>query len=271
MTHRHHWLVALSATLPLAIATGAMAEVDRPPSPGSALYGTTPARPAVGRPGASRPNENRANENGPAESRPTERRPAEGSRVSRSVHGGGARVVAPPALNGRWQDRECVPLLGAISVPPLYIVRHYEFDDQRKRWNLSADVFNNDRCRIDTKLLTYRGRGTFRVTGLSKVGSNVYEASFVMQSWQATPSSREGTLALFNGRCGSGFFDEGRLLDLARTGCSLIGLRPLAQVSTGNELVRVADGKVFLGARPFVRGHGNERPTQLSSYGLTRL
>jgi hypothetical protein len=261
-----------------------MAQAERPP--GSALYDPDSARAVAGRAAVRRAVEGRpaggppvasaAAESPPVASRGVEGGPAEGrlakrSSVSRSVRGRAARVATPPILNGRWQDRECVPLPGTASISPLYVIRHYDFDDRLKRWNLSADVFSNDRCRADTNLLTYKGRGTFKVTGPSKVGSNIYEASFVIRSWQATPLSREGTLALFNARCGSGFFDEGRLLDLARSGCALIALRPLAQVSTGNELVRVGDGKVFLGARPFVPGPGNERPTRLSSYGLTRL
>lgn len=253
------WLGAITAAVALAGAAGAGAQ-ERAPT-GSTLYapgkGAPPAPPATGQAAPSRPAAERPTTRPrTTERRPTARTPARAPQV---------------ALDGRWQDRECVPLPGATSASSLYVKRSYEFDDRRKRWNMTADVYAHDRCRPQARLLTYKGSGTYAVTGVSKVGSNVYEASFVMESWQATPHSREGTLALFNARCGSGMFDEGRLLDLARSGCSLLAVRPLAQSSTGNELLRVADGKIFLGARSSDASVADERPRQLSEYGLTRL
>ena len=37
------------------------------------------------------------------------------------------------------------------------------------------------------------------------------------------------------------------------------------------ELVSVSNGKFFLGSRSFMPGQGDDRPTQLSSYGMVRI
>lgn len=260
------WLGMISTAVALAGTTVAIAQAPRPPS-GSSLYEPTQdARPAPGSPGTgveaapSRP---------PASNRATTPRPRPETRAPAAR---GTPSRAPQvALDGRWQDRDCVPLVGAASASPLFVKRSYEFDDKRKRWEMTADVFSHDRCRPQTRLLTYQGSGTYAVTGVSRIGSNVYEASFAMESWQATPHSREGTLALFNARCGAGMFDEGRLIDLARSGCPLLAVRPLARAPTGSELLRVADGKIYLGVRSNDAAFADERPTQVSEYGLTRL
>lgn len=194
------------------------------------------------------------------------------SNKSKANKGKANKVSESIALNGRWQDSQCIPLAAAVpSAARLYVLRRYEFADDRKRWSLSADVFDNERCNVESKLLTYSGRGTFAVTGVSSVGKNVFDATFKPVKWEATPFSRDGTLALFNARCGKGDFVEGRTIDLGASGCSVLGIASINRVAAQNELVRVVDGKFFLGARSFVPGFADERPTQLSGYGLNRL
>ena len=123
---------------------------------------------------------------------------------------------------------------------------------------------------INTRMLTYHGEGSFAVTGKSSVARNAYDASFRITEWRATPDTREGVLTLLNGRCGSGDFEEGRSLDLSATGCPTLGIRSIAQAPREVELVSVSDGKFFLGTRSFVPGMADDRPAQLSSYGLVR-
>ena len=180
------------------------------------------------------------------------------------------KAGSPIALNGRWQDSQCIPLTGVTHKPPLYVKRQYEFIDARKTWRLDAAVYGSDTCVIDTRMLSYHGEGSFSVTGRSSVANNAYEASFKIDKWSATPDTREGVLTLLNGRCGSGDFAQGRPLDLSGTGCATLGIRSIAQAARESELISVSDGKFFMGTRSFVPGLADARPAQLSSYGLVR-
>ncbi|MBA3477942.1 MAG: hypothetical protein H0T52_06020 [Lautropia sp.] len=193
---------------------------------------------------------------------------AKGKTRGRTIAGASG---GPVALNGQWQDSECIPLTGLAHRPALYVKRQYEFIDTRKAWQLDASVYTSDSCSGNTRLLTYHGRGTFAVTGKSRVASNAYDASFKIDRWTATPQSREGVLTLLNGRCGSGDFQEGRTLDLSASGCPTLGIRSIAQSPREVELVSVSNGKFFLGSRAFIPGLSDDRPAQLSSYGLTRV
>lgn len=177
---------------------------------------------------------------------------------------------SPIALNGRWQDSQCIPLTGATHRPPLYVKRQYEFIDSRKAWRLDAAVYGSDSCVINTRMLTYHGEGSFAVTGKSRVASNAYDASFKIDRWSATPDTREGVLTLLNGRCGSGDFEQGRSLDLSGTGCPTLGIRSIEQAPREIELVSVSGGKFFMGSRSFVPGLADDRSAQLSSHGLVR-
>lgn len=174
------------------------------------------------------------------------------------------------ALTGRWHDSQCIPLTGVTRSPPLFVKRQYEFDDMRKAWQLEAAVYNSSACLPGARMLTYRGVGTFVVIGKSRVANNAYDASFRIDRWTATPETREGVLTLLNGRCGSGDFVEGRALDLSPTGCPTLGIRSVAQAPQETELVSVSNGRFFLGSRLFAPGMGDDRPAQLSSYGLVR-
>lgn len=177
---------------------------------------------------------------------------------------------SPIALNGRWHDSQCIPLTGVTHTPPLYVKRQYEFDDARKAWLLDAAVYTSDACVINARMLTYQGKGSFAVTGKSSVASNAYDASFKIDRWTAVPHNREGVLTLLNGRCGSGYFEQGHLLDLSATGCPTLGIRSIAQSPREVELVSVSNGKFFMGTRSFAPGLSDDRPAQLSSYGLVR-
>lgn len=179
------------------------------------------------------------------------------------------KAVIPVAINGRWQDAACVPLGGASR--SFHVQRLYDFDEKARTWRLTADLYGSDSCLPENRLFTYEGEGTYEITGRSRLGNNVYEAAFKMKSWQAQPASREGALAMFNARCGSGFFDAGRPIDLGRSGCSLVELLPLAVSDMGRDLVQLNDGKIFLGPNLAMPAQGDERPGRLSSYGLTRL
>lgn len=211
----------------------------------------------------------------PATAKPAAAKPT-AAKVNAAKSSSKRRVVArqaPPAvaLNGRWHDGECIPLTGITRAPALFVKRVYDFDDRRKSWRLEASVYPSEACAASTRLLVYRGEGGFAVTGQSRVAANAYDASFRIERWQATPVNRDGVLTLLNGRCGSGDFEEGRALDLSRTGCDALGIRPIAQRPREFELVRVAAGKFYLGSRSFIPGLPDERPTQLSSYGMIRV
>ena len=177
---------------------------------------------------------------------------------------------SPIALGGRWHDSQCIPLTGSTHSPPLYVKRQYEFDDKHKTWLLDAAVYTSNACIANAKMLSYHGEGTFSVTGKSRVASNAYDASFEITRWSAMPHNRDGVMAMLNGRCGSGDFETGRSLDLSGTGCALLGIRSIAQSPSETELVSVSDGKFFMGTRSFAPGLSEERPAQLSSYGLVR-
>jgi len=181
-----------------------------------------------------------------------------------------ARQAVAINLNGRWHDSQCIPLTGVTRSVPLYVQREFDFDDARKTWQLQASVFTSSACLPSTRMLTYRGAGSFVVNGKASAAANAYDATFGIHRWSATPDSREGVLALLNDRCGSGDFEEGRPLDLSVTGCPALGIRPIAQASQETELVSVSNGRFFLGSRSFAPGLGNDRPAQLSSYGLVR-
>ena len=155
--------------------------------------------------------------------------------------------------------------------PPLYVKRQFEFVDARKAWMLDAWVYSSDSCGVESQMLSYHGQGRFAVTGKSGVARNAYDATFQIDQWRATPNSRDGVLTLLNGRCGSGDFAEGRSLDLSKTGCPTLGIRSIVQFPSEVELVSVSNGKFYLGSRSFVPGLGDERPAQLSSYGLVRI
>jgi len=181
-----------------------------------------------------------------------------------------ATAKSPVALDGRWHDGQCIPLTGVTHSPPLYVKRQYEFDDARKTWLLEAAVYTADSCVAGARLLTYKGEGSFAVTGKSRVASNAYDASFKIGSWKAVPHNRDAVLTLLNARCGSGDFEEGRTLDLSATGCPILGIRSIAQSPREVELVSVSNGKFFMGTRSFAPGLSDDRPAQLSSYGLVR-
>ena len=200
--------------------------------------------------------------------------PRQGSRKTASnASRRGKRAVqpSPVALNGRWHDSECIPLTGATHRPPLYVKRVYEFADARKTWRLDATVYTAESCLRNTRLLSYHGEGTFSISGKSRVAGDAYDADFRIHRWSATPETRDGVLALLNGRCGSGDFEEGRALDLSATGCRALGIRPIDESPSDVELVSVRNGKFFLGSRSFMPGQGDDRPTQLSSYGLVSI
>jgi len=193
---------------------------------------------------------------------------------SKPVAKNGSRSKAPArspvALDGRWHDSQCIPLTGVTHSPPLFVKRQYEFDDARKTWLLEAAVYTSDSCVAGARLLTYKGEGSFAVTGKSRVASNAYDASFKIGSWKAVPHNRDGVLTLLNARCGSGDFEQGRTLDLSATGCPILGIRSIAQSPREVELVSVSNGKFFMGTRSFAPGLSDDRPAQLSSYGLVR-
>ena len=189
--------------------------------------------------------------------------------ASRSSRGKGS-ARSPLAIDGRWHDSQCVPLNGVSHSPVLHVKRQYEFNDARKTWLLEATVYTSDLCLANARMLTYRGEGSFSITGKSRVASNAYDASFKIDSWNAVPHNRDGVLALLNARCGSGDFAQGQALDLSRTGCPILGIRSIAQSPREVELVSVSDGKFFMGTRSFAPGLSDDRPAQLSSYGLVR-
>ena len=59
-----------------------------------------------------------------------------GKSVSARSKPGAAKGGETVALNGRWQDSKCIPLAGAVpSAARLYVLRRYEFADERKRWS----------------------------------------------------------------------------------------------------------------------------------------
>jgi hypothetical protein len=181
-----------------------------------------------------------------------------------------APATSPIALGGRWHDSECIPLTGVTHTPPLYVKRQYEFDDVRKTWLLEAAVYTSNACLASARMLTYRGNGSFALIGKSRAASNAYDASFNIDGWSAVPHNRTGVLALLNGRCGSGDFEQGRSLDLSATGCPVLGIRSIAQSPGEVEPISVSNGRFFMGTRAFTPGLGDDRPAQLSSYGLVR-
>jgi hypothetical protein len=202
-----------------------------------------------------------------------EKKPVEKPVAGRASRGAKAAkgAAGPFALNGRWEDSQCIPLTGLMHQPQLYIKRQYEFADKRKTWQLNAAVHNSPDCAAGTRLLTYQGSGTFAVAGKSAGAGDAYETSFKIERWSAVPETRDGVLTLLNGRCGSGDFDKGRRLDLSLTGCPALGIRSIAQAAREVELVRVANGKVFLGSSSFVPGSSDARQAQLSGYGVSRI
>ncbi len=212
----------------------------------------------------------------PVPVRPTAPKPAATPPKKASKGGGGKRHASkqparsPLAIGGRWHDGACIPLTGVTHSPPLFVKRQYEFDDARKTWLLQAAVYTSDSCTANVRMLTYQGEGSFAITGKSRVASNAYDASFKIDRWRATPHNREGVLTLLNGRCGSGDFEQGRSLDLSGTGCPTLGIRSLAHSPREVELVSVSNGKFFMGTRSFAPGLSDDRPAQLSSYGLVR-
>ncbi len=189
----------------------------------------------------------------------------------RTTRGKTALGPSPIAIDGRWHDSQCIPLTGVTHKPPLYVKRQYEFNDLSKSWRIDAVVYASDDCLINTRLLTYRGDGSFLVTGKSSVAASAFEASFRIDRWSASPESREAVLILLNGRCGSGDFEVGHALDLSATGCPTLGIRSIEQAPREVELVSVSNGKFYLGTRSFVPGLKDDRPAQLSSYGLVRI
>ncbi len=189
----------------------------------------------------------------------------------KSTRGKTALRPSPIAIDGRWHDSQCIPLTGVTHKPPLYVKRQYEFNDLSKSWRIDAVVYASDDCLLDTRLLTYRGDGSFLVTGRSSVAASAFEASFRIDRWSASPESREAVLILLNGRCGSGDFEVGQALDLSATGCPTLGIRSIEQAPREVELVSVSNGKFYLGSRSFVPGLKDDRPAQLSSYGLVRI
>lgn len=178
--------------------------------------------------------------------------------------------TGPQALAGRWQDVGCVPLDAVGRNEPLFVRREYQFDSKGRVWQLDANVYNDAHCSAGNRMLTYHGEGTVNLTGRSRVAEGAWDANFRIDKWQATPVSRDGVMALLNARCGSGDFEPGRALDLARTGCAPLGIQPLANRPNELELVRVLDGRFFLGSRGFLPADRDQRPAQLSRYGLER-
>ncbi len=233
----------------------------RPVAPRTAVA----AKPAAAKPAA-------AKSAAAAKASKTNAKPVKSASRSRASKGRPAAgtPAAAMALNGRWHDSECIPLTGVTHRPPLFVKRQYEFDDRRKSWRLDATVYASDACIGSSRLLGYRGEGSFAITGRSRVAANAYDASFKVDRWQATPATREGVLTLLNGRCGSGDFEEGRTLNLSLTGCGTLGIRPMAERPREFELIRVSEGKFYLGTRSFVPGLPDDRPTQISSYGMVR-
>lgn len=200
------------------------------------------------------------------------KRPAEKPVARRAARGGKAAkgAAGAVALNGRWEDSQCSLLAGPAHQPQFYIKRQYDFEDKRKAWQLSAAVHTAPDCAAATRLLTYYASGTFAVAG-KPASADAYETSFKVERRSAIPETRDGVLTLLNGRCGSGDFEKGRPLDLSLTGCPTLGIRPIAQVPREIELVRVTNGKVFLGSSSFVPGGSDARQAQLSGYGLSRI
>lgn len=267
----------ISAALPLFASAGALAQGS------SSLFAVgegksrAQARPAAPAPATPRPGP-AASDGGQAAQKslppkPVARKttPPRAAAKRSSKAASAARRGSPVALNGRWQDSECIPLTGLTHRPALYVKRQYDFNDARRTWRLEADVYTSANCLGDRRLLTYAGQGTFAVTGKSRLASNAYDASFKIDRWTATPLSRDGVLTLLNGRCGSGDFAEGRPLDLSASGCATLGIRSIARAPAEVELVSVSNGKFFLGSRAFIPGLSDARPAQLSSYGLTRV
>ena len=267
---------AMLALLPLAAAP-AQAQGARGQSEGSSLYSPSGAEagkaqaPASGssasKPSAGSSATKQSNQGGnPGSGQGGNRKSTAATKAAPE-----ARRSIALALTGRWQDAGCIPLSSSGTAGPLFVQRAYDFDEKAHSWTLSAQVYSSDRCNAETRLLTYEGSGTYEITGRSRVGNNVYEATFTMKNWQATSTSREGTLALFNARCGSGVFDEGRILDLNRSGCSLVALQPLTVADSGRELLRLDDDRIYLGPNPAVPNQGSDRPTRVSRFALTRL
>ena len=276
----------LLALLPLAAAT-AQAQGARGQSGGSSLYSPTgteadkapsPAAPpsSATKPSAAKPSATKPAATSPAATPAVKAANPGGNRNAGTTKAATKAVPEPPrrnialALTGRWRDARCIPMSGSGTAGPLFVQRIYEFDETEHTWALSANVYGSDRCSADTRLLAYEGSGTYEITGRSRTGNNVYEATFTMKNWQATSTSREGTLALFNARCGSGVFDEGRVLDLNRSGCPLVALQPLTVADSGRELLRFDDDRIALGPNLTVPNQGSDRPSRVSSFALTR-
>ncbi len=178
------------------------------------------------------------------------------------------RPVGPAALTGLWQESACAPLASARVTEPLYVKRQYQFDDRKKDWQLDATVFADGHCTAASQMLSFRGEGSYSLKGATRSGTNDWNADLRIDGWQVTPTNREGVMALLNARCGRGEFATGKAIDLSRTGCAPLGIESIAQRPSERERIRIADGKVLVGAHSLSPAARAERPAQMSRVGL---
>lgn len=146
---------------------------------------------------------------------------------------------AADALIGTWTSVECEPSMGE------FVTRQLAFTDTE--WSVTGTVFDNRDC--TGEMFTFELGGTYEITGGSRLGDDIAEATFVPLRSVWTVHQDIFAMAFTVNACGSDAWEIGVPQDISATGC--IGFAyPLDTCADGElDLLRIDGDLLYTGDR----------------------
>ena len=150
----------------------------------------------------------------------------------------------PIPISGRWRSAAAEPIPGQDGAS-LYLTRDFEFGENR--WSIDFSVHSD----VDRTALLFSGHneGSFSISDERAADGSRF-ASFAFDSRALRPAVSSVATALSEAGCGSGTWVVGESQDVLEEGCPSSRIPSRDECPAEFDVVRIHNGKLFLGARP---------------------
>ncbi|MBM3382144.1 MAG: hypothetical protein FJY29_06870 [Betaproteobacteria bacterium] len=148
-------------------------------------------------------------------------------------------------LTGTWTSEKCESMPNGQG-GETYFTRTFPMTN--KEWKIDFTVFGDKDC--TQALFTLDVAGDWELRGKSKAVKGAHNAFFGFKTRTLTAKA-DGAVQFMNqaGFCGKKDWKVGEAVDINSTGCAQIGAKPITDCKGEHDLVKVDEGKVFLGDR----------------------
>jgi hypothetical protein len=152
--------------------------------------------------------------------------------------------IAGPDITGRWRS-ERPEALPATNGYVNYLVRDFTFSGER--WAIDYQIYDDES--LGTLLLSGHNEGRYAVSS-DEDASGQSPAEFAFERRTLTPHSQRFAQALNASGCGNGAWEVGNPQSVLDEGCEAFRIFKKSVCEREYDLVKVQDGRLFLGARP---------------------